>query len=275
MNKILITFICVLCLIPFASITVKADEFITKGKSTYYKYDDGSYAKGLVKIDGKTYYFSKTGKLVRNSNVKVDDNIYYFGKNGTLTKKVDGFVEVGNKQYYCVKGKIQKNTFVELTDVNAYIWLNSKGERSYSENRIFVDVSGEKFLISTDKNGYISEAFSVLEEISNQEYYDFVRIDKLVIYTDGIKLYAEGNYTVYDYGIDVRPLSGTKIVYNGIKFNAKIYDEEGYVIRDKWQIQYDNNFEKGDKIKIDNYTYIEGAAKVEITVEPTGSTSRW
>lgn len=276
MNKLLLTFICILGILPFVSVTVKADEFITKGNDTYYEYDDGTYAKGLVKIDGKSYYFSKDGKLVKNSTVKVNDNIYYFGKNGTLTKKVDGFVKLGGKEYYCIKGKIQKNILLTISEEDdQYAYFNTNGVRSRSENRILVDINGAKLLISTDNNGYLSEAFVVLDVITNKKYHDFVKIDKLVLYTDGRKVYAEGNYTVYDNGVQVYPLSGTKTVYTSLTFYAKIYDKDGYVIRDKWQIQYDNNFKKGDKIKINNYTYLDGAAKAEVTVEPYGRTTRF
>ncbi|WP_165329244.1 KxYKxGKxW signal peptide domain-containing protein [Streptococcus tangpeifui] len=85
--------------------------FITKedGK-TYYQLEDGNYAKGLIVIDHKNYYFDKeTGEMVKNKIILDEDHAlygfqgsryystYYFGKDGYGVK---GFQTIDGKRYY-------------------------------------------------------------------------------------------------------------------------------------------------------------------------------
>ncbi|MCI8814020.1 MAG: L,D-transpeptidase family protein [Lachnospiraceae bacterium] len=53
---------------------------------------------GMQKIDQKTYYLDKTGKIQKNVQKKVDGSYYYFGANGAMVANC--FQTINNKQYF-------------------------------------------------------------------------------------------------------------------------------------------------------------------------------
>ncbi|USS86649.1 KxYKxGKxW signal peptide domain-containing protein [Fructilactobacillus cliffordii] len=56
----------------------KPGQYFDKNGNFYYQYNDGSYAKGLTKINGFTQYFDDSGKQVKGDYVTIDGKKYYF-----------------------------------------------------------------------------------------------------------------------------------------------------------------------------------------------------
>ena len=67
------------------------------GKGRYY-YVNGKPAKGLKKIGGYTYYFSKTGVMQKNKWVQFGSYKRYFGSNGRMVKNTRIGLRSINKQ---------------------------------------------------------------------------------------------------------------------------------------------------------------------------------
>ncbi|MCC8067053.1 MAG: serine hydrolase [Clostridiales bacterium] len=101
--------------------TVSDGEFVKENNKWYYVYSDGTYAKNcLLEIDGKVYYFSKSGRRLYGWQ-DIGNYRYYFGRKaeGYMYKKCwytsgdgdvyrfatngrmrTGLIKVGSKSYY-------------------------------------------------------------------------------------------------------------------------------------------------------------------------------
>ena len=121
-----------------------AGEWYTKWGSTYYRYSDGSLAKGLTVIDGKTYYFKTSGVMVTQNFVTIDDSTYYFDKDGEM---ITGFLTRWGTTYYFNEDGIRQYDTLVIADDNTY-YLNSKGAVvkssfvDFEEGRRFFDSEG-------------------------------------------------------------------------------------------------------------------------------------
>lgn len=65
-------------------------------KGWWYRYNDGSYAKGFQAIKGATYYFDNNGWM-KTGWQKIDNNWYYFKGSGAMAT---GWQKVGSKWYF-------------------------------------------------------------------------------------------------------------------------------------------------------------------------------
>lgn len=65
-------------------------------KGWWYRYNDGSYAKGFQTIKGATYYFDTNGWM-KTGWQKIDNNWYYFKGSGAMTT---GWQKVKSKWYF-------------------------------------------------------------------------------------------------------------------------------------------------------------------------------
>ena len=123
------------------------------GKLGYFK-ENGSYATGLVKINGMTYGFDKEGKIYDRQYKKIGNQWWYFNKYGEASKSNGKFARgwVGDRYYFAdgkpaiglhvIKGKtyIFARSYHDLiTDmIKTYDFkkyrINSRGEATFIGN---------------------------------------------------------------------------------------------------------------------------------------------
>lgn len=106
--------------------------------ATYFKRNDGTYAKGLKVIDGKTYFFRSNGVLVCGTFVKFSDGIRYFGPSGAM---VTGFATRLLSTYYFDENGIMQTGRVVANGSTYYFgrdgrmfrsqWLKENGKTYY------------------------------------------------------------------------------------------------------------------------------------------------
>ena len=104
--------------------------FVKKDGKWMYRQKDGSYAKDcLLKINGKTYYFSKNG--YRQSGwKKLEGDSYYFGKQSEGYLYQLRWLKLGNQTY-----------FLKKSGKRATGWLTWQGKKYYfNQNHIHVKI---------------------------------------------------------------------------------------------------------------------------------------
>lgn len=153
--------------------TIAGGKFVKKANGEYaYKKQDGKLVKNsIVKIKGKTYYFSESG--YRQSGwQKLEKNYYYFGKksegymytskwivlngkkyyvksNGSMTI---GWLTIGGKRYYfdkngcCVKGKQKISGQDFCFDSSGKLLYRGPKLTIYSDCAILVEASTGKII---------------------------------------------------------------------------------------------------------------------------------
>ena len=121
--------------------------WVTKGKKKYYYDAQGVMVKGMAPIDGKLYYFDTSSGVMHTGLFKIGKKYYYAKKDGTLIankwkggryfksdgsaatgwmdingksylftssgKRRSGWTKYRKVRYYCVKGVVQKNTWID------------------------------------------------------------------------------------------------------------------------------------------------------------------
>ena len=94
-----------------AATTVKSGKWI-HGGGWWYQYSDGTYPKEtFAEINGKTYYFDKSGYMVTGWQT-INNYSYYFDSNGAM---VTGWQSIDGKWYYFSdNGRIK----TRVTDIN-------------------------------------------------------------------------------------------------------------------------------------------------------------
>lgn len=106
------------------------DHWMVKGGRYYYIKNDGSYAKGWKKINGKLYYFKKNGQArIGFYTVKTGSRkgTYYFKKNG---QAVTGWVKINGSRYYFgknYKAAVGRKT-LKRNGVKAVYYLSNRGK---------------------------------------------------------------------------------------------------------------------------------------------------
>lgn len=200
--------------------------WVTKGKKKYYYNAQGVMVKGIALIDGKHYYFDISSGVLRTGGLfKAGKKYYYAKKDGSLVTnkwkggryfKSDGaaatgwldingksylFTSSGQKRngwtkykkvrYYCVKGVVQKNTWVDKKKYyvlasgaralgwqtigkNTYYFDPSSGVRKTG----FVKIAGMKYFLTKSgklrknrwvdsKNYFASASGALLKGLQN------------------------------------------------------------------------------------------------------------
>ena len=85
--------------------TVKSGKWL-HGGGWWYQYTDGTYPKDtFAEINGKTYYFDKSGYTVTGWQT-INYYSYYFDSNGAM---VTGWLCYNGSWYYFKQGKMQRN----------------------------------------------------------------------------------------------------------------------------------------------------------------------
>ena len=153
-------------------------EWYTKWGSTYYRYSDGTNAKGLTVIDGKTYYFKDNGHMVYQCFVTVDDNTYYFGKDGVM---FCGFMTKWGATYHFAEDGKMDTGLTQIADDMYY--FGDKGARVSSS---YVNIGSARYYAGSDGRfvkGFLSKWGTTYYFADNFEMqYGLVKIDGYYYY---------------------------------------------------------------------------------------------
>ena len=207
---------CLLLIWSASVVQAASAGFVKKGGKVYYRQEDGTYYKGLLKLDGKKYMFDKeTGVMVTG----------WYGENPKkrFFSTVDGQMKTGWVK--APNGNLRY--FDPSTGYMATEWLTLKGESYY-----FHPDSGIAF------KGWISNKigtrffhkktgamYTGLNQIGNYYYY---------FYKKNGYVYKEGWATIGDKKYYFSPKTGRAqtgwLVYCG---NTYYFDEKGVLYRNK------------------------------------------
>lgn len=156
--------------------------FVTTRSGNTYYYVNNKKQKGFQKIDGKTYYFDKSGIMLKGFQ-EIRGYTYYFKSNG---QRVTGLRKIGRYRYYFdKKGRMQTGF---QTVKNATYYFNSKGRMLTGFRTI------KRKVYYFDENGIMAVRWKTMED--KTYYFDtkgrmktgFQTISKKVYYfnEDGI-----------------------------------------------------------------------------------------
>lgn len=126
----------------------------------YYRKQDGELLKdGIYEVDGKKYYFEKSGRMKSGLVVIIDataDKVTFMltDKNGALYEKV-GWFTVDGKTYYFLEDHTLVADQIYLID-NKYYYFDPNGERQTG----WIEYKGEDYWFTEDgsaRSGWIYE----------------------------------------------------------------------------------------------------------------------
>jgi len=138
-KRLAVTVVLMMMLLTLMSLTAHA-EWVGSGSNRRYKNADGTYASGLVNIEGRTFFFTPAGKLRTNRWVTVNRVKYYVDRTGSVATnrwigkkyyvtadgtRAKGFVTIADKIYFFdrVSGKLVRGRFRDGDD---YYWAHLK-----------------------------------------------------------------------------------------------------------------------------------------------------
>ena len=152
-----------------------------KEDGDYYQYADGSFASGIVNIDGLQYYFNEKGCLQKETWITVNEAFYYATADGTLAtgetvidgipylfglngREQLGWQTVDQKRYY----------YDEYTGAFTEGWISYRGSRYYTSLETG-KISGEQSIDNTiydfkEEYGYQNTGW-VTHADKTQSYY--------------------------------------------------------------------------------------------------------
>ena len=122
----------------------------------YYTFEDGTPAKGIVKIEGVSYYFDlETGKLQKQAGwLEIDGKRYFVNDQGKLY--VNQFISFGSTRYYMgTDGSVQKG-IVKANDGKYYHMDETTGKLVRKAGWIEV---GDKKYFANDQGKLYSNQF--------------------------------------------------------------------------------------------------------------------
>ena len=129
--------------------TTSGGKFVKRDGKWMYRQKDGSYAKDcLLKINGKTYYFSKNG--YRQSGwKKIENDYYYFGKQSEGYLYQLRWLKLGNQTYFLKKSG--KRATGWMTWQGQKYYFNQKGQRLSG----WQVIQKKKYYFGTASQGYL------------------------------------------------------------------------------------------------------------------------
>lgn len=119
-------------------------EKTSQGKK--YKYADGTYATGYIKIDSAYYYFDADGIMQKYSQI-IDGKPYYFRSNGKGTGKGWITCKNGSKLYSLGKGRLATG-YKKVR--SSYYYFDVKGVMQKSKK---VDIDGKTYYFTSSGKG--------------------------------------------------------------------------------------------------------------------------
>lgn len=131
-------------------------QWLYKGNTLVYVKADGAVAKsGIVKIQGKQYYFDKNGKRSKGFK-KVGKNYYYCDSSGVIQKKK--WITVKKKTYYLQKNGVRAAG--KLLKIGRYrYYFDSKGRLAKDKEIIY-----KNKVYEADKKGHCKQTGIVEDE---------------------------------------------------------------------------------------------------------------
>ena len=304
MEKLISAIFAIVCMVLLLPVYTYANEWVEKGESYAYKYDDGTFAKkGWLELDGKKYYIQKdstrkTGWLQTPSGapcyftiegpvavgwLKLSKGKYYFDKNGIMQT---GYKKIGKKIYrFDSNGLLLKQVKRELVEIDGkFYYCHENG--SLAKGMVDIPLNDGTFLtMYFGEKGYsitgekeIDGVICVFDE-KNGLLDAYIAIDTTV-HAD-IKYKNEPTNATGDWSwnfpsaelrigslyYEVDCISEFKNSMNRdirIAVKANVFDEDGYIVGDYWIA--DVKLWKGDKYKNKKTLYLDYApSKIEIT----------
>ncbi len=140
--------------------TVYQKKWFTKNGVRYYAMEDCRIATGLVVINGKTYVFSKTGRMYKTIRRTVNGKTYYLGKDGAAITNTWKKIK-GSYYYFTADGTMAKNTVVDGYKIGA------DGKRGDKEKGSWITKNGKKYY---SFGGKLATGLTVID--GNTYYFD-------------------------------------------------------------------------------------------------------
>ncbi len=154
------------------------NQFVTRGKRTYYYNAKGQKVRGRKKIKGNYYYFSKKGIRYQKGWKTICGKKYYFSKKNGEAKI--GWMKLSGKKYYFSRqGILQKNRWIGkyYLGKEGYVIKTKKKEEVNSPQKPPMkpevqkpNVETGEIIPTTDTNGPV-----YIERLSDQIYEDLNR----------------------------------------------------------------------------------------------------
>ncbi len=211
-KKLKIAALAVILIAVSLFVIIKHDSLIPgwhgEGEDRYYIVSPLKRAEGIVKIDGKDYFFSQIGNNLLYGWNKLDGYYYYSDGNGVIVK---GEATVDGERYSfdAASGKLYDN---RLEIIGGKLWyFNDHGFKVFG----IVELDGEKFCFS--ENGNLKKGLQIID---GKTYYfdpefEFMRYGFISV----------GGATYY-FGEDGAALVGEQIIDG----EAYIFGEDGKLI---------------------------------------------
>ena len=124
----------------------------------YYTFEDGTPAKGIVKIEGVSYYFDlETGKLQKQAGwLEIDGKRYFVNDQGKLY--VNQFISFGSTRYYMgADGSVQKG-IVKANDGKYYHMDETTGKLVRKAG--WIEVGDKKYFADDQGKLYVNQFIS-------------------------------------------------------------------------------------------------------------------
>ena len=139
----------------------------------YYYGTDGSGARGILTINGKTYLFNQWGEMQTNYSKAEDGWLYYFGEDGVLQTKQSlekgGWVKAGKNWYYAKDSQLVKGEFLTLGQYIYY--MDEDGVLAADKSIELYDEESDKYrYYRADKNGRLIKGWYEDEYLSRYYY---------------------------------------------------------------------------------------------------------
>lgn len=156
--------------------------------------------KGLLKENGRLYFYGSDGQRAKNCFKKINGNRYYFGKNGAACI---GLKKVENAYYYFnKKGHSQQDKTVTIKGKKHYFSKNGKAIQGVVKTgeKIWVSTATGRLTINITEYAKKGEDYDCFEKVAGKAKSSKTKDSCSGPGKDGI--YAYGNFTIYTYEED-------------------------------------------------------------------------
>lgn len=265
-----------------AVVSVSAD-WETKGKYTYYADDNGEYVTGLQKIDGKTYYFSSSGKMKTGWLTMKSGKTFYFKKDGSM---VTGWAKINSERYYFGKNGVMRTGY-QIIGKSAYFFTDDGVMTEQIKDELFF-IDNKAYY--SNSNGKLATGLKVINTPIGELTYYFDKtgasisgektIDGVVYTFDSIKgmtnmdipvktsqcFSTDVNITRFKVKNGITATDKNNVNYSGMITNtyaksnaisvtvyADFYGKEGNILKANQTIFYSSKMNRGDTITFSDY----------------------
>ena len=191
-----------------------ANEWYDDGEEKYYYGVDAEEYFGLQTIEGKQYYFSDWGNLLRDTIITAEDGSqYYCDLEGIATKLPEnGWAGMGGKYYYIENGEFLKGCIEKIgnfyygfdyegamyTDEKFNIWNEETQKQDYYRAKANGSLYANEWYDDGEKKYYYgadARRCKGLQTIEGKQYYfsegDWLCTNTMVTAEDGTRYYCD------------------------------------------------------------------------------------